>query len=93
MRIAAAVLSIIVVVSGPIAASAYENFIPLGHNYSPDDPSLPAFNSNRDRLNAQLDIYETERYVEEREKRSFNSYLRRFSSEQESQGGDYSLDY
>lgn len=86
---------VLAVVSGlwPASAMAFENFIPLGHNYSPDEQALPAINSRRDRINLQTDIYETERYFEERSQRVDTSFLNRFISSQESPGADYSIDY
>jgi hypothetical protein len=77
----------------PASAQAFENFIPLGHNYSPDEQVLPEFNSRKDRINLQTDIYETEVYVEERSERADISFLNRFISSQESSGADYSIDY
>ena len=43
-------------------ALAVENFIPLGQNYAPGDDTLPPIGSEQDRVNAQVDIYETEIY-------------------------------
>ncbi len=92
MRGTLAVLAVISVL-WPASAQAFENFIPLGHNYSPDEQVLPPVNSHRDRVNLQTDIYETERYVEGRSERADTSFLNRFISSQESSGADYSLDY
>lgn len=88
-------LVVLAVIAGlwPSVAMAFENFIPLGHNYSPDEQVLPPINSQRDRVNLQTDIYETERYVEGRTQRADTSFLNRFISSQESSGADYSLDY
>ncbi len=78
----------------PQVASAYENFIPLGHNYSPDQPELPSLNSEQDQVNAQVDIYEAENYTRQRDAKIFSSELGQFSSEQELGGrsGDF-IDY
>ena len=92
MRGMMAVLAIVSVL-WPQSASAFENFIPLGHNYSPEEEVLPPLDSHRDRINLQTDIYETERYVEERSERANASFLNRFVSTQESAGADYTLDY
>jgi hypothetical protein len=77
----------------PASALAFENFIPLGHSYSPDAEVLPEFNSRQDRINLQTDIYETEIYVEQRSQRADTSFLNRFISSQETSGADYSIDY
>lgn len=75
-------------------AGAYENFIPLGHNYSPDDPSMPDFNSEQDKFNAQVDIYETEIYTRQLFQKQNNTYLRRFLNSQQGNGGTMTyLDY
>lgn len=92
MRGTLAVLAVVLVL-WPASAMAFENFIPLGHNYSPDEQVLPPVNSHRDRVNLQTDIYETEVYVEERSERANISFLNRFISSQESSGADYSIDY
>ena len=88
-------LAVLAVISGlwPASAMAFENFIPLGHNYSPDDQVLPEINSRQDRINLQTDIYETEIYVEQRSQRADTSFLNRFISSQETSGADYSIDY
>lgn len=77
----------------PQMASAYENFIPLGHNYSPDQPQLPSLNSEQDQINAQVDIYESENYTRQRGAKVFSSDLNRFSSEQELGASDDFIDY
>ena len=87
-----------VVVAGllaaPVPALAVENFIPLGHNYAPDDSVMPEFNSEQDRLNGQVDIYETEIYTRQRLEKENNTYVRRFLNSQSGTGGtmDY-IDY
>jgi hypothetical protein len=42
------------------AASAAENFVPMGLGYSPERQELPPLNSALDQLNAQADVYESE---------------------------------
>lgn len=74
-------------------ALAYENFIPMGHSYSPDSPEIPAFNSEEDRLNSQVDIYESEIYNRQRRAKSFASDFERFRSDQELKGGSGFIDY
>ena len=92
MRGTLAILAVVSVL-WPASAMAYENFIPLGHNYSPDAQVLPPINSRQDRINLQTDIYETQIYVEQRSQRADASFLDRFISSQETRGVDYSIDY
>lgn len=74
-------------------AAAYENFIPLGHNYSPEEQVLPEFSGTKDQINTQTDVYETEVYVGERFQAEQDSHMKRFLNNQELEGGDYSIDY
>ena len=74
-------------------AAAYENFIPLGHNYAPDDPELPEFNSDQDRINSQVDIYETDIWTRMRAAKSFSSRRDQFSNNQELDGASDFIDY
>ena len=90
MRIIIALLAA-VIWAGP--ALAYENFIPLGHNYSPGNSELPEFNSAQDKINAQVDIYEAEIYMRQRTAKAFSSQLERFTSEQEFDGSSEFIDY
>ena len=92
MRIAFTILAAVIALT-PVPASAFENFIPLGNNYSPDDQTLPAFNSDQDRLNSQVDIYETEIYTRQRTAKRFSSRLNQFSNDQELKGGSEFIDY
>ena len=48
-------------------------------------PELPAFNSEQDRLNSQVDIYESEIYTRLRRAKMFSSQLDHFSNDQELQ--------
>jgi len=77
----------------PPAALAYENFIPLGHNYSPDDPTLPALNSNQDQINAQVDIFEADVYTRALNAKQFHSRMEQFSGSQEYVGPNVYIDY
>ncbi len=74
-------------------ALAYENFIPLGHNYSPDNSELPEFNSTEDQVNGQVDIYEADIWTRQRAAKSFSSRLNQFSNNQEMDGGSPFIDY
>ena len=90
MRLAIA-LMVTVLASTP--SLAYENFIPLGHNYSPDAEGLPEFSGTQDQINQQTDLYETEVYIGERYQAEQDSHMKRFLNNQELEGGDYSIDY
>jgi hypothetical protein len=92
MRLVIAVAAAVLAVQAS-SALAYENFIPLGHAYSPEDSELPAFNSDQDRLNSQTDIYETEIYVRQRTAQEFSSQLNRFRNDQELKGASDFIDY
>ena len=75
-------------------ANAVENFIPLGQNYAPGDSVLPALNSPQDKVNAQVDIYQSEIYTRQRYNKEQNSYVRRFLNSQQGNGGSYGyIDY
>ncbi len=86
------ILSVFVALSSS-AAMAYEKFIPQGHSYTPDNTELPDFNSAQGKFDLQTDIYETEIYIRRRDQRVRDSYMKRFSSSQETRGADYSIDY
>jgi hypothetical protein len=92
MRIAITLLSAALAFT-PVPAFAYENFIPLGHNYSPDNPELPSLNSDVDQLNSQVDIYEAEIYTRQRTAKTFSSQLDRFANDQELSGSSEFIDY
>jgi hypothetical protein len=56
------------VVLSPASFAVERKFVPQGHTYSPNEDRLPLLNSNRDRVNSQADIYESEIYRIERER-------------------------
>jgi hypothetical protein len=74
-------------------ASAAENFIPTGPGYSTAIDSLAELNSERDQITLGADIIETDIYQRAREAQQRDSHLRRFFSEQENSGSDFSIDY
>jgi hypothetical protein len=63
-------------------AQAVENFIPLGQNYAPGDDQLPPLGSEQDKVNAQVDIYETEIYNRALREKEFSSRMYNLSNEQ-----------
>ncbi|MGH6855533.1 MAG: hypothetical protein ACREDX_04350 [Aestuariivirga sp.] len=77
----------------PTQAGAYENFIPLGHNYAPGDSVLPELNSRQDQVNAQVDIFEADIYTRGRIAKEFRSQLDQFSNDQEPKGANDFIDY
>lgn len=77
----------------PAAAGAYENFIPLGQAYAPGDSQLPLLNSDEDRLNAAVDVYETEIYNRARTAKEFYDRLKAFDNSQELEGASGFIDY
>lgn len=79
-------------VSAP--AAAYENFIPLGQNYAPGDDQLPPLGSEQDKMNAQVDIYESEIYNRGLQQKQFDSRLNNLLNQQEpGNPDDNELDY
>ncbi len=70
-------------------ALAMENFIPLGQNYAPGDDTIPPIGSEQDRINAQLDIYETENYGEALRQKQFETRLNHFQQEPRGIGDDF----
>jgi hypothetical protein len=74
-------------------AQAFENFVPLGTGYSPEITEIPAFDSERGRINQEADIIETEIYRLQRDDVRRDSHLNRFFSDAEVSGGDESIDY
>ncbi len=93
MRIAAITIAALLAAGATTSALAYENFIPLGHNYAPDDSQLPAFSSEQDRLNGQVDIYESEIYNRQRRAKVFSNQVQRFTNDQELSGPSDFIDY
>jgi hypothetical protein len=91
--IAAAAIVAGTLVAANTPALAYENFIPLGHNYSPDQSELPQLNSEQDRINAQTDIYEAEIYTRQRDAKEFNSRVQQFRNQQEFTMNNGFIDY
>ena len=74
-------------------AMAVENFIPLGHNYAPGDDQIPPIGSEQDRINAQVDIYETENYGRALREKQLESRLNQVQQEPGGVDDDQHLDY
>ena len=94
MRISSVLFAAAVaLVSMTPAAFAYENFIPLGQSYTPDEHTLPKLGSERDRFNAQVDIYESQIYNRERNQKILSSRMEQFSNDHEFTGRSGFIDY
>ncbi|WP_373506131.1 hypothetical protein [Aestuariivirga sp.] len=74
-------------------ALAYENFIPMGQSYSPGVNELPRLDSEQDRLNSQVDIYESEIYNRQRELKEFSTQMNSYSLGQTPSGTSDFIDY
>jgi hypothetical protein len=61
----------------PFGALAAENFVPLGLGYSPERQALPPLNSWQDRVVGQADLYESEIYRVQRERKLIESQMQR----------------
>jgi hypothetical protein len=86
------ILGCAILALSPLPAQAMENFIPLGQNYAPGDDTVPPIGSEQDRINAQLDIYETENYGRALRQKRFETRLNTFQPEPRTFSEDY-LDY
>ena len=75
------ILGCAVLALSPLPVQAMENFIPLGQNYAPGDDQVPPIGSEQDRINAQVDIYETENYGRALREKQFESRLNSFQQE------------
>jgi hypothetical protein len=75
-----------------LPVQAMENFIPLGQNYAPGVNEVPLIGSEQDRVNAQLDIYETENYRRDLREKRFDTRLNHFETEPRTIGDEF-IDY
>ena len=60
------------------ATAQVRTFVPSGHVYGPQSGGLPPIDSERSRLNGQIDIYETEIYRSQVEQRQRIEHMKRF---------------
>jgi len=77
----------------PLQAHAYENFIPGGLNYAPGSNVLPPLNSEENRFNTQVDIYESDIYGRARRAQEFSSQLNHFENSHDLNGKSNFIDY
>ena len=89
----AVLVALAVLIGAAVPASAAENFIVRGQVYAPGDDRLPPLGSEKDQLNLGTDLLEAEIYVEQRQRKQFDSELQRFINNHELTGPDQSLDY
>jgi len=82
-----------VLAAAAVQASAAENFIVSGHSYAPGAEQLPPLGSEQDQINLQTDLLQAQIYVEERQRKLFESQMSRFINDQNLTGPDQSLDY
>jgi hypothetical protein len=90
MRVLILGCAVLALSSAPVLAM--ENFIPLGQNYAPGENDIPPIGSEQDRINAQLDIYQTENHVRDLSEKRFDTRLNHFQTEPRNIGDDF-LDY
>ncbi|MFN4143660.1 hypothetical protein [Aestuariivirga sp.] len=80
-------------VLAPLPVLAYENFIPLGQNYAPDDDQLPPLGSAQDQINAQVDVYESEIYNQQRRQKVLDSRNQLLNQQNPGNIDENDLDY
>jgi len=86
---AAAVLAI-----SAMPALADQNFIPMGQDYSLGNDSAPPLDSEQSKFNAQVDIYQSEVYNRNLDKKQFDSRIFNLTNSQTGSAlDDNNLDY
>src|SRR6478735_8301434 len=87
---AAAVLAI-----SSLPALADQNFIPMGQDYGLGNDAAPPLDSEQSKFNAQVDIYQSEVYNRNLDKKQFDSNIFNLTNEQtpDNMGDDTQLDY
>lgn len=86
------ILGCAVLALSTLPAQAVENFIPLGQNYAPGENEVPPIGSEQDRVNTQVDIYQTENYTRDLREQQFETRLNHYSPNPRSPDADF-LDY
>jgi len=61
-------------------AMAVENFIPSGHTYAPYAGPLPPLNSPQDKINSQVDIYQSQIWHSQVQQKQFESDWQRLNN-------------
>ncbi len=86
---AAAVLAI-----SAMPALADQNFIPMGQDYALGNDSAPPLDSEQSKFNAQVDIYQSEVYNRNLDKKQFDSRIFNLTNSQTGSAlDDNKLDY
>ena len=87
---AAAVLAL-----SSLPSLADENFIPMGQDYALGQDAAPPLDSKQSQFNAQVDIYQSEVYNRNLDKKQFDSNIFNLTQEQtpDNMGDDTQLDY
>ena len=86
---AAAVLAL-----SALPALADQNFIPMGQDYSLGKDAAPPLDSEQSKFNAQVDIYQSEVYNRNLDKKQFDSNIFNLSNSQTGSAmDDNNLDY
>ena len=75
------------------SAYAYDKFIPLGAGYSTSVSVLPPLNSQSHSITSQTDIYESEMYQRDLDRRLIDSRMTHFTNDQNSNGTEGVFDY
>ena len=78
-----------------LPALADENFIPMGQDYGLGNDAAPPLDSEQSKFNAQVDIYQSEVYNRNLEKKQFDSNIFNLTQEQtpDNMGDNDQLDY
>ena len=74
---AAAILAI-----STLPSLADENFIPMGQDYGLGNDAAPPLDSEQSKFNAQVDIYQSEVYNRNLDKKQFDSRIFNLANEQ-----------
>ena len=82
------------VAASALPALADENFIPMGQDYCLGNDAAPPLDSDQSKFNAQVDIYQSEIYNRNLQKKQFDSRLYNLENEQNPTDlDDTQLDY
>ncbi|MEI8180451.1 hypothetical protein [Aestuariivirga sp.] len=78
-----------------LPALADQNFIPMGQDYGLGQDAAPPLDSEQSKFNAQVDIYQSEVYNRNLEKKQFDSNIFNLTNEQNpgNPGDNTQLDY
>ena len=73
-----AAFSVVGLALSSLPAPAFENYVATGHAYAPGHERLPPLNSELDRLNANVDIIESDVYNRELIAKKFQDNVKQF---------------